>query len=134
MKLKTFSLKIETLLEFLILWKFSNLTIVLKVNLPIILCSLLHLRAVCSYHVTHTFQRKSALYSCLNIKELLARNRRDFWSLSECNGTRTHNHLICKRTLNHLAKLAQWLSCVVSTYLNGAFDCMFLSCHVRVLE
>ena len=26
-------------------------------------------------------------------------------SLSDCNGTRTHNHLVCKRTLNHLAKL-----------------------------
>ena len=23
-------------------------------------------------------------------------------------------------------------SCVVSTYLHGVFDCMFLSCHVRV--
>ena len=54
--------------------------------------------------------------------------------LSDCNGTRTHNHLIRKRTLNHFAKLAKWLSCVVSTYLSGAFDCMFLSCHVRVSE
>ena len=25
--------------------------------------------------------------------------------LSDCNGTRTHNHLVRKRTLNHLAKL-----------------------------
>ena len=24
---------------------------------------------------------------------------------SECNGTRTQNHLVCKRTLNHLANL-----------------------------
>ena len=24
-----------------------------------------------------------------------------------CNGTRTHNHLVRKRTLNHLAKLAK---------------------------
>ena len=47
----------------------------------------------------------------------------------DCNWTRTHNHLVHKRTLNHLAKLAKWLSCVVSTYLYGAFDCMFLSCH-----
>ena len=51
-----------------------------------------------------------------------------------CNWTRTHNHLVHKRTLNHLAKLAKRLSCVVSTYLYGAFDCMFLSCHVRVSE
>ena len=54
--------------------------------------------------------------------------------LSDCNWTRTHNHLVHKQTLNHLAKLAKWLSCVVSTYLYGAFDCMFLSCHVRVSE
>ena len=26
-------------------------------------------------------------------------------TLSDCNGTRTHNHLVRKRTLNHLAKL-----------------------------
>ena len=26
---------------------------------------------------------------------------------SDCNGTRTHNHLLRKRTLNHLAKLAK---------------------------
>ena len=57
-----------------------------------------------------------------------------FWNLSDCNWTRTHNHLVHKRTLNHLAKLAKWLSCVVSTYLYGAIDCMFLSCHVRVSE
>ena len=53
---------------------------------------------------------------------------------NDCNWIRTHNHLVHKRTLNHLAKLAKRLSCVVSTYLYGAFDCMFLSCHVRVSE
>ena len=55
-----------------------------------------------------------------------------FGCLSDCNWTRTHNHLIHKQTLNHLAKLAKWLSCVVSTYLYGAFDCTFLSCHIHV--
>ena len=30
-----------------------------------------------------------------------------------CNGIRTHNHLVRKRTLNYLAKLTKWLSCVV---------------------
>ena len=74
------------------------------------------------------------LYSCLNVKELLAQNRREIWSLSDCNWTRTHNHLVRKRTLNHLVKLAKWLSCVVSTHLYDAFDCMLLSCHVRVSE
>ena len=29
------------------------------------------------------------------------------------NGIRTHYHLVCKRTLNHLAKLAKWVCCVV---------------------
>ena len=45
---------------------------------------------------------------------------------SDCNWTRTQNHLVLKRTLNHLAKLTKWSSCVLSTYLYGAFDCMFL--------
>ena len=57
-------------------------------------------------------------------------------SISDSNGTRTHNHLVCKRTLNHLVKLVKGLSwpkdCVVNTYLRGAPECMFLSCHVRV--
>ena len=49
------------------------------------------------------------------------------YKLNDCgsNGTQTHNHLVRKGTLNHLAKLAKWSSCVVSTYLYGAFDCMF---------
>ena len=44
------------------------------------------------------------------------------------------NHLVLKRTLNHLAKLTKRLSCVLSTYLYGAFNCMFLSCHICVSE
>ena len=32
---------------------------------------------VCFYHVTYTFQSESTLYSCLNLKELLARSRRE---------------------------------------------------------
>ena len=89
---------------------------------------------LCSCHVTYAFQSESALYICMNVKELLARIRREIWSLSDCNWTRAQNHLVRKRTLNHLAKLAKWLSCVLSTYLYGAFDCMFLSCHVRISE
>ena len=50
------------------------------------------------------------------------------------NKVRTHNHLVCKRKLNHSAKLARWLSCVVSNYLYYAFDCMLLSCLARVSE
>ena len=43
------------------------------------------------------------------------------------NGVPTHNHLVCKQTL-------KWLSCVVSTYLYGAFDYIVLSCHIHVSE
>ena len=82
---------------------------------------------VCFYHVTYEFESESTLYSCLNVKELLARSRRHIWTLSDCNETRTQNHLVRKRTLNHLAQLAKWLSCAVSTSLYGAFDGAFES-------
>ena len=39
----------------------------------------------------------STLYTRLNIKELLARNRRDIWSLSNSYEIWTHNHLIRRR-------------------------------------
>ena len=65
---------------------------------------------VCYYHVTYAFESESILYTCLNVKEVLAWNRRDIWSLSDKNGIRTHNHLVCIRTLNHLATLGKWLS------------------------
>ena len=82
--------------------------------------STVHL-TVCHYHVMHSFQSESTLYSCLNVKEFLARNRPNIWSLTDSNRIRTNNHLVRKRTLNHLAKLSKWLSCVVSTYLYHAF-------------
>ena len=69
--------------------------------------------AVCSYHVTYAFQSESTLYSCVNVTDILARSRREIWSLSDWNWTWTHNHIVHKRTLNHLAKpasLAKWLS------------------------
>ena len=50
------------------------------------------------------------------------------------NGIRIRNHLVRKRSLNHLAKLAKWVSCVMSTYLCGASDCMLWLCHVQVSE
>ena len=55
-------------------------------------------------------------------------------SSNDSNGICTHNHLVRKQTLKHLAKLAKWLSCVVSTYLYDLFDYILLSCHVRVSE
>ena len=95
---------------------------------------LLNPSTVCSCPVTYAFQSESTLYIWLNVKEFLAPNKGNIWSLSDCSGTRTHNDLVHKRTLNHLAKLTEWLSWVVSTYLYGAFECMFLSYHVRVSE
>ena len=43
-------------------------------------------------------------------------------TLNDCIVIGNHNHLICKRTLNHFTKLAKWLYCVVNVYLYGAFD------------
>ena len=40
-------------------------------------------------------------------------------SISDCNGTRTHNHVACKQTPNHLAKLASLVKCLS--------DCVFQS-------
>ena len=70
---------------------------------------------LCYYHVTYAFWSESTSYSCLNLKELLARNRRDIWSLSDCNGIRTHNLLFRKRILYRIAKLALWLSVSLRT-------------------
>ena len=53
---------------------------------------------VCSHHVTYAFQGESTLYICLKIKYLLVQSRCKIWSLSDYNGTRTHNHLVCKWT------------------------------------
>ena len=43
----------------------------------IVITSFTILLTVYSCHVTHAFQSESTLYSCLNVKELLARNRRE---------------------------------------------------------
>ena len=40
-------------------------------------------------------------------------------TICDINSIQTHNHLARKRTLNCFAKLAKWLTCVVSTYLYG---------------
>ena len=48
--------------------------------------------------------------------------------------TRSHNLLVRKRILSHLAKLVNGLSSAVSTDMYVAFGCMFLSYHVGILE
>ena len=54
---------------------------------------------------------------CPIVKEVFARGRGHIWSLNDSKEIRTHNQLVRKRTLNHLAYEAKWLSYVVSTYL-----------------
>ena len=85
---------------------------------------------LCSCHVTYAFQSESTLHSYLNVKELLAPNSCDIWSLIDCNRTQTHSHLVRKQTLNHLAKIC--LNGWVFIYeLSG---CGFQSCcsHLNI--
>ena len=70
---------------------------------------------VCSYHVTYAFQGESTIYSCVNVKGLLARNWLEGCSLSDCNCTWTHDHLVRKLTINHLVNLV-WLNGWVFVY------------------
>ena len=100
------------------------------------------LLTVCSCHVTYVFQSESTLYSCLNVKELLARNRREIWRWSGCNWTRTQNNLVLKRTLNHLANWSsvrlrtKWLwvrvqlqsSLLLFQIIRLICSCYFFSC------
>ena len=43
-----------------------------------------------------------------------------YLKFNACKRNRTHSHLVPQQTLNHLARLAKWMSCVVSTYLYSA--------------
>ena len=38
---------------------------------------------------------------------ILDNSKRKIKKICDCNGTGTHNHLVCKRTFNHLVKLAK---------------------------
>ena len=92
-------------------------------------CEYLFVQYIWLYVIIMSCNRSRSEYtlcSCLNVKELLTQNRRHIWSLSNSNGTRTHNHLFREQALNHSAKLAKWLSYVVSTDLYCLFDCMLL--------
>ena len=67
-------------------------------------CEHLFLQYIWLYvYVTYVFQSESTTYIHLNVKEHLAQNR------SKNLKTRTQNHLVCKQTLNHLAKLANMI-------------------------
>ena len=101
-------------------------------ELGVLIC-MMHLTTSSSL-VTYAFHCGSTLYIFLNVKGFLARNRRDIWSLNDCNRTRTCNHLVYKETLNHLTQLTEWLTWILSTCLYRVFDCFFLSFHVHVSE
>ena len=47
-------------------------------------------------------------------------------SLSDNNGIRTQNHLVCKQTLNHLAKLAE---CLFTNYVVVGSDPVVVLFH-----
>ena len=53
------------------------------------------------------------------------KNRRHIWSLSDSNESWTHNHLVRKRLLNHLAKLVEWLMFVYELSGCGFESCCF---------
>ena len=115
----------------LLLKFFSNVSNVQK---PRTFC--LNYCDLCQCFVEGFFMNLTSWDFTKNWTHLLSSLYQLFFRKSEdhCNVIRTHNHLVRKRTFNHLDKLAKWLSCVVSTYRYGAFDCMLLSCHVRVSE
>ena len=75
----------------------------------------------------------NSLDGCLNVKELLARSRREIWSLNDCNWTWTHKHVVHKQALNHLLKL----SCVngwVFVYELSGCGCKSSSSHLKLLK
>ena len=52
----------------------------------------------------------------LNVKELLDWKRHNICKLSDYNNILTHNHLVCKQTLNYIVKfLARWSSVCLQT-------------------
>ena len=116
----------HTTTQFLNLGKLSNC-----LSCVVVLICMVHL-ALCFYHFTYAFQSESTLRSCLNALELLAQSWRDIGNLSDSKILGTHDLLVCKRTLDHLAKLAKLLSCAVSIYLYGGSNSVFLLCHMRV--
>ena len=63
-------------------------------------------------------KNESTVWNCMIIKEVSAQNRHDICKLRDCNETETNDHIVHKRTLNYLAKLAnltKWLSVGLQT-------------------
>ena len=52
------------------------------------------MKTVGYYYVTYTFRSQTTLNSNMNVKELLAQNMCDIWSLSDSNMIPTHNYTV----------------------------------------
>ena len=95
---------------FLILLRWMCLWLVFVHSLKKILTKLKHKQTIYFTWINFLLQKiiSCQMFLCsiwinlLLIKHKLIRH--DNWSLRNCNRARTHNHLVCKRTLNHLAK------------------------------
>ena len=73
----------------------------------------------CSYHVTYAFQSESTISSCLNVKELLAQNKHDIWSLSDSIGDSVRDMMITYSQMSHTDKDSQRSSIIGPVLLNG---------------
>ena len=82
---------------------------------------------VCYYHVTYEFQSESTLYNLPECQGTPWSKQPWYWSLSDNNVIRTHNHLVRKGTLNHLAKGIQAEACnfIKKEALAQVFSCEF---------
>ena len=69
--------------------------------------------SACYHHVTCEFHNESTLYSLSECQETRCSNQVPYLEFIDSNTIRTHNHLVHKWTINHLAELATWLSVVV---------------------
>ena len=90
-------------------------------NLLLALFSVMHIfMTVCCY-VMYDFRSESMLYSCLNVKELLARSRLHIWSLSDSNRIWTHNLLWhdTNSQMHCADKYSQHSSIISPVWLNG---------------
>ena len=73
---------------------------------------------------------QSTLYSCLNVKELLARNRREIWSWSDWNWSRAQNHLV--RKTGQTGQMIELCSEYLSVRCIWLYDLVMLRTRFRV--
>ena len=88
----------------------------------------------CSCYATYAFQSYSTLYSWLNVKEIIARKRREIWSLNEYNWTGTNNNFVCKKNTQLFRQTGQMIDLSCEYLSVRCIDCIFFSCHLRISE